>query len=144
MNEFDAHVEAVKLGGMAQDCMDKYCKQLPVEAMQSEQAIVKEAESFWNDNNKLFAVSKEFEKINQDRNSTLPKVDILVGDGKVLLFEFTPRAVSNSGVEPELSIDKGDVDRYKHQGVRAFLEDHANKNTSIVVNGSPDEGFQKK
>jgi hypothetical protein len=89
--KFDAHEEAVKLGTLAADCMDSYIQSYPVEAMEKEQAVVKEAESFWNDNEKLFAVVKEFEKINHDYKSTLPKVDILVGDGQIFSLDFSPR-----------------------------------------------------
>lgn len=140
MSNFDSHAEALKLGSMVNDCMDQYGKQLPVEAMEKEQAIVKEVESFWNDNSKLSAVSKEFEQLNKDRTNGMPSVTVLVGDGQILALEFTPRtgSVEGTNIQPELTIDKGDVDKYSHQGIRAVLEDHGNINTTIVVRGAPE------
>lgn len=145
MNDFDAHAEAVKLGGLANDCMQLYSKQMPVEAMQKEQAILKEAEGFWNDSNKLFSLSKEFEKLNNNPGD-LPKVDISLGNGQIYALEFSPRngSYEDTGVQPELTIDKGDIDQYSHQGIRVVLEDHAYKNTSIIVKSEPPSDCQNQ
>ena len=138
MSEFDAHARALKLAGLVEDCLDLYSQQLPVEAMLSEKAVVREAESIWRDQERLIAVSKEFEKMNRDPSLHIPKVDILVGDGKVLVLEFTPRTVTTeNGVKPQLNLDKGEVTPSGHRGIRAVLEDHAHKNQTIMIKGGP-------